>query len=217
MILSSVSMQNSKTDEKSEEGSVKNSDTDSVGKKQSKSGDSPGVNGLKLERTKTNLKSGHKKTKYSGVKDTQGNDKKAIDQRPTLVKEHTSSIPNRNTIKQVEDSLKHELIISSSDTFKISDSYNAQNSEVSKSQRFHNDREKGRGHSKDKHAKEKVLPKPSPPSQQYLEGTHSILGGGTRHGEPAWSSKMAPSPLSSVDSGALSESRELDWLNTVKR
>ena len=217
IVLSQVSMQNSKTDEKSEDGSVKNSETDSNEKKKSKS-DSSGINGIKVERSKSNLSGINKKTKYSGVKDTHSGDKRAIDQRPTLhkensmLKDHSSSIPNRNMGRLVEDSLKQELIISSGDSLKVID-YNGV--EVSKSHRTRNSsgKERHRGHHRDiTKIKDKVLPKPSLPSQQYLEGMVP------KHGEPAWSQRVAiPSPLSSKDGGLLSESNDLDWLNTVKR
>ena len=215
LVLSNVSMQNSKTDEKSEDGSIKNSEIDSNGKKKSKGAD---INGIKMERTKTNVT---KKTKYSGGKDTQSGDKRTIDQRPVLhkdntllIKEHTSSIPNKNMVKLVEDSIKQDFIISSS----VLDNQTASNLEVSKSHRTHNasDKERGRGHHITK-AKDKLLPKPSPPSQQYLEGAYSSISVGSR--EPAWSHRSVgpASPLSSKDGGALSEPPDLDWLNTVKR
>lgn len=216
MVLSQVSMQN-KTDEKSEDGSVKNSDIDSSGKKHLKNIDSSGHNMLKMERTKTNLTGIPKKTKYSGGKDTQGMDKKAIG--PALHRENTSSIPNKNLVKSVEESLKQDFIISSSDSHKVSDNQNI-SKDISKSQKGHNvsDRDKSRGHQKDiRSAKDRILPKPSPPSQQYLEGAHSSLAGSSRYGEPMWSQKMAPSPLSSKDGGTLSDTSDLDWLNTVKR
>ena len=210
-------MQDSKkTDEKSEEGSVKYIENGIGAKKQWKVVDLSGPNGIKMERTKTNLMGNPKKTKYSGGKDTQGTDKKAIDQRPTLHREHTSSIPNKNMVKSVEDSLKQELIIGSGDSHKVMDNQNASKHDVSKSQRVHNvlDKERSRGHRDMKLPKEKVLPKPSPPSQQYLEGTHTA---GSRHGEPMWSQRMPPSPLSSKDGGPFSDTSDLDWLNTVKR
>ena len=209
IVLSQVSMQDSKKiDEKSEDSSVKNLETDSIAKKPAKTVDSSGPSGIKMERTKTNLNM--KKTKYSGGKDTQGSDKKSIDQRPTLHREHTSSIPNKSMVKSVEDSLKHELMIGSSDSHRVTDNQNS-----SKSLRIHNDREKSRNHHRDiKLPKDKALPKPAPPSQQYLEGSHTA---GSRHGEPMWSQKLPPSPLSSKDGAFYSDSSDLDWLNTVKR
>ena len=199
-----------KTDEKSETGSVKNQESDTVVKKPAKTVDSSGPSGIKMERTKTNLTGSLKKTKYSGGKDTQGSDRKSVDQRPTLHREHTSSIPNKTMVKSVEDSLKQELIIGSSDSHKVMDNQN-----IPKSLRIHNDREKSRSHLRDKKPpKDKVLPKPAPPSQQYLEGNHTA---GSRHGEPMWSQKLPPSPLSSKDGALYSDSSDLDWLNTVKR